>query len=523
MKREFPKKSRTVSRRDLFLTGGAAGVLSAVPVSAAAPTRAEPPPDVYTRLGVKPFINCTATLTINGGSRQLPEVIEAIEQAAHYHVDLDELMEGAGKRLSELLQVEWAMVTCGAASALSHATVACIAGTDPERMKQIPDLTGLKNEVIVPKSSQNEYFHAVRATGVRMVEVDSLEELESALGPQTAMVIVLGTRWDKPRLSLAEVAPVAKRAGVPVLVDAAADYLVVPNPYIADGADMVAYSGGKIIRGPQTAGLLIGRQDLIRAAFANSAPHHAFGRMMKVSKEEIVGMVTAVEVWFSKRNLDSEYKEWEGWYDHISKKVQAVDGVTTQVRPPGRGSPFPALNVEWDETKIGLTSGEVGDILLGGSPRIMTHASGDGHSLLIRPAAMKPEEYKIVADRLAEIFRSAPKPKEHSPAPPAAELSGRWDVEMKFVRGQASHMLFLEARGNSVEGTHVGTRQRTDMKGTVDGDKVRLRSSMPFQGTRVAYDFEGTISADRMSGTVKLGEYPSATWTAVRRRTSGSA
>lgn len=489
---------------------------------AATPARTEPPPDVYTRIGVKPFINCTATLTINGGSRMLPEVIEAIEQASHYHVDLDELMEGAGKRLSELLQVEWAIVTSGAAAALSHATVACIAGTDPEKMKQIPDLTGLKNEVIVPKSSQNEYFHAVRATGVRMVEVDSEEELRSALGPQTAMVVVLGTRWDKPRLSLAEVAPIAKSAGVPVLVDAAADYLMVPNPYIAQGADLVASSGGKITRGPQSAGILMGRKDLVRAAFANSAPHHAFGRMMKVSKEEIVGMVTAVETWFSQRNLESEYKEWEGWYDHISKKVQGVDGVTTKVTPPGRGSPFPALTVAWDPAKIGFNAGEVGEQLLGGSPRIMTHASGQGHSLLIRPAAMKPEEYKLVASRLEEIFRGAPKPKDHSPAAPVADISGRWDVAVKFVRGDATHLLFLEARGNKVEGTHVGTRQRTELKGMVDGDKVRLRSLMPFQGTRVEYEFAGTLAGDRMSGKLTLGEYPDATWTAVRHSSGES-
>ncbi|MCW5978914.1 MAG: aminotransferase class V-fold PLP-dependent enzyme [Bryobacteraceae bacterium] len=519
MKRQLSRKSRAVSRRDLFCVGGvtaAAGALSSFP-AVAAPGRTEPPPDVYTRLGVRPFINCTATLTINGGSRMLPEVIEAIEQASHYHVDLDELMEGAGKRLAELLKVEWAIVTSGAAAALSHATVACIAGTDPEKMKQVPDLTGLKNEVVVPKSSQNEYFHAVRATGVRMIEVDSEEELRSALGPQTAMVIVLGTRWDKPRLSLAEVAPIAKAAGVPVLVDGAADYLIVPNPYIAEGADLVAYSGGKITRGPQSAGLLIGREDLVRAAFANSAPHHAFGRMMKVGKEEIVGMVTAVEVWFSQRNIESEYKLWEGWYDHISAKIQSVDGVSTRVRGPGRGSPFPSLSVEWDLSRIGLTAGEIGQKLLGGNPRIKAHASGDGNSLLIRPAAMKPEEYKQVADRLLEIFRNAPKPRDHSPAPPAGDVSGRWDVEVKFVRGEASHLLFLEARGNEIHGTHIGTRQRTDLKGSIDGDKVRLRGMMPFQGTRVAYDFEGTLSGDRMSGKLGLDEYPSATWTAVRR------
>ena len=204
-------------------------------------------------------------------------------------------------------------------------------------------------------------------------------------------------------------APIAKKAGVPILVDAAADYLIVPNPYIALGADLVAYSGGKILRGPQTAGLLLGRKDLVRAAWANSAPHHAFGRAMKVSKEEVVGMVVAVETFVNKRNMQAEFREWESWYAHISERITQVPGVKTQVRGPQRGGPFPTLSVSWDPAQVGLTASEVGELLLDGEPRIMSHASGDGHSFAIRPVAMRPDDYKIVADRLAQIFRSAPK------------------------------------------------------------------------------------------------------------------
>jgi len=514
------KSGRSVTRRELFRSGGVAaavGLSGTAPADASvAASRTEPSPDVYTRLGVKPFISCTATITINGGSRLLPEVIEAVEQASHYHVNLDQLMEAAGRRLAELLKVEWAMVTSGAAAALTLATAACVAGTDPERMKQLPDLTGLKNEVIIPRSSRNEYFHAIRTVGVRVVQVDSPEELRAAINQHTAMVTILGNRFENVRLSLEEVAPVVKKAGIPILVDAAADYLIVPNPYIGAGADLVCYSGGKILRGPQSAGLLFGREDLVRAAFANSAPHHAFGRMMKVSKEEIVGMVTAVEVWLAKRNLQAEYTEWEGWYDHIARRITSLEGVTTRVLPPSRGGPFPVLRIEWDPARIDLTAGELYKSLLQGEPSIMTHASGDGHSFLLRPAAMKPGEYKIVAERLYEIFRNAPKPTGRSLAPPKFDVAGRWNVEVKFLLGEARHLLFLETEGNSITGTHAGSRSRGEVRGSIDGDKVRFRSVLPCEESDLSYIFEGTVSGDRMSGELDLGEYPKARWTAVR-------
>src|SRR5579863_4727899 len=284
------KRSRNlVSRRELFQTGGAvAAGLAAGQTAHAAPTAS---PDVFTRIGVRPFINCTATLTINGGSLMFPEVIAAMEQASHYHVDLDELMEGVSKRLAQLLQVDWAIVTAGTAAALTHATSACLVGTDAEKIQRLPMLEGLKDEVIMPRESRNVYDHAVRTLGVKVIEVNSAEELRRAIGPHTAMIEVLGNHFGKANFDLKDVAPIANEHGIPVLVDAAADYLIVPNPYLALGADLVAYSGGKIIRGPQGAGLLLGRKDLVRAAWANSAPHHSFGRALKVTKEEIAGML----------------------------------------------------------------------------------------------------------------------------------------------------------------------------------------------------------------------------------------
>ncbi|MBI2686308.1 MAG: aminotransferase class V-fold PLP-dependent enzyme [Acidobacteria bacterium] len=506
------KRKNGIDRRDMF---SAAALLAGSGTANAAATAATP--DVYSRLGVRPFINTTATLTINGGSRLLPEVIAAIEQASHFHVNLDELMEKASARLAELLKVESGLVTSGAAASLSHATAACIVGADPEKMQQLPDLRGLKNQVVMPRESRNVYDHATRTLGVEIVEVNSTAELESALGPRTAMVQVLGEHFGGSNFGLAQVAPIAKKAGVPILVDAAADYLIVPNPYIALGADLVAYSGGKILRGPSTAGLLVGRKDLIRAAWANSAPHHAFGRAMKVSKEEIVGMVVAVETFLQKRNLQDEFREWESWYAHISERIMQVPGVKAQVRGPQRGGPFPTLTVSWDPMLIGLTAGDVGKQLSDGEPRIASHASGNGNSFLIRPVALRPGDHKIVAERLTQIFKSAPKGvKKSPPAPPSVAISGRWDVNVQYITGAAGHKLFLSANGNKITGTHFGWALEGKLSGAMDGDRVDFRSVLPVGGQTLTYAFTGKVDGDTMSGDIDMGEYGKARWTARR-------
>lgn len=494
----------------------AAGLAGGSPAKAA-PAKSVSP-DVYTRIGVRPFINCTATLTINGGSQTLPEVIETIEQASHYHVNLDELMEKVGDHLARLLQVEWGIVTAGTASGLMYGTAGCIAGSDPEKMQRLPNLHGLKDEVIMPRESRVVYDHAVRTLGVKIIEVNSADELRNAISPHTAMIEVLGNHFGGAKFDLKDVAPIAKKAGIPILVDAAADYLIVPNPYIALGADMVAYSGGKIIRGPQTAGLLVGRRDLIRAAWANAAPHHAFCRGAKVSKEEIAGMLRAVEIWRTGRDITGDFKEWESWYAEMSEQITKTPGVRTKVRPPARGGPFPTLSVSWDPDKIGLTAGEVGKMLLNGEPRIMTHAEGENHEFLIRPVALKPGEYKVVAQRLHEVFSSAPGMAKQKPAlaAPAADVSGAWDVEIAYEVGSAKHKLFLNAIGNKISGSHEGWAYQGDLRGEVDGDRVHFRSSIPAEGTHLSYTFTGSVSGDAIAGDVNLGEYGKARWKAKR-------
>ncbi len=506
---------RGISRREVFRTGGeVAGIAWLSTPARAAKSRTD---NIYTRIGVKPFINLTATYTINGGALSFPEVKRAVEEASHYPVNIDELMDKVGARIAALLGGESAMVTAGCAAALAHATAASVAGADPETMQQLPDLTGLKDQVIMPKQSRNPYDHAIRSVGVKVIEIDTREDFTRALSDRTALIAVLGTGEPKGKVRLEEMVAAAHARGIPVLVDAAAELPVTPNPYVARGADLVAYSGGKFLRGPQCAGVLLGRKDLIRAAWLNSSPHHAFGRSMKVGKEEIMGMLAAIELWKGKYDLQADYRTWTEWYHTISEKITAIPGVTAKVQGPAGASPYPVLAVAWDPQQVAITAGEVGRMMLDGEPRIMSHAEGEGYSFQIRPVAMQPGEDKMVAARLAEILAAAPKSRAEHVKPPAADVSGEWEVTIQFVRGAAHHKLELKADGNAVAGTHFGARSSAQLKGKVDGDRVVLRSALPCHGTELPYTFRGELAVGRMSGEVDLGEYSQARWTAQRK------
>ena len=522
------KDDRAVwSRRDVFRVGSfatAAGVIGGLSVAEAVPgaPAQEEGAEVYTRIGVRPFINLTATLTINGGALTLAEVRDASRRAAEYAVNMDELMERAGARIAELMGCEAAIVTSGGAAALTQATAACVAGTDPELIQQLPDLTGLRDEVIIPRESRNVYDHAFRALGVRMVEVDTAEAFHAAIGPRTAMVAVLGSAEAEGATRLEDMAAAAHKAGVPVLVDAAPELPRRPHQYLSRGADLVAHSGGKVLRGPQCAGLLLGRKDLVWAAFMNGAPHHSVGRMMKVGKEEVLGMLAAVEVLMT-RGIDDDFNEWKSWLQDISDIVTQVPGVKAELQDPAGVNPYPTMVIEWDPERRGITAGEVYDQLLAGEPRIMSHASGEGYSFRVRPPAIRPGDQVLAGRRIAEVLRKAPRGvTKKAFAPPAADLSGRWDLDVQYSRGAATHRLTLVMNGNRLDGMHNGRRLEGVVTGTVDGDEVRMRSSMPFEGARVGFRFDGKIQGQTMAGEVDLGEYGKARWTA-RRSQSGAS
>src|SRR6266404_3684846 len=328
-------KTNIVSRRELFRRGGTLAALSTAVRGTAAAARPtlEIGKNIYQSIGVRPVINCKGTFTIISGSQTLPDVKRAMDEASRHYVNLDELMEGVGKRLAELTGAEWGIVTAGCAAAITHVTAACIAGSNPEKMQRLPNLNGLKSEVIIPHYSRNEYDHAVRMLGVKVIEPRDRTEYEAAFNERTAMVYILAGRGDDGPLGTQVAASIARQKGVPLMVDAAAEVLTIPSVHLGRGATVVGYSGGKCIRGPQCAGLALGDKSLLQAAWLNSAPHHAFGRSLKVGKEEIMGMLAAVEAW-SKRDHRAEYAQWGAWLDHISDRVTKIPGVTTEYVQP---------------------------------------------------------------------------------------------------------------------------------------------------------------------------------------------
>jgi L-seryl-tRNA(Ser) seleniumtransferase len=249
----------------------------------------------------------------------------------------------------------------------------------------------------------------------------------------------------------------------------------------------------------------------------NGAPHHAVGRMMKVGKEEIIGMLAAVEALMS-RGIDDDFRRWMSYLQEISDIVTHVPGVRTAMQKPAGDTPYPWMTIEWDPAQVGITAGDVYDQLLEGEPRVMSHAAGDGYSFRVRPPAIRPGDQTLAGRRIAEVLRRAPKgvPKKTTVSAPAVDVAGTWEADVHYSRGTARHKLLLVTRGNRVDGSHIGRRLQGAVSGTVEGDRVRLRSSLPHEGTRLTYRFDGTVHGQTIEGEVDLGEYGKARWTARR-------
>ena len=483
-----------------------------------------PGKEIYRSIGVEPVINCRGTFTIIGASVELPEVRAAMDAAAQQFVQLDELAEAVGRRLAELTGAEWGMVSAGCAAGLKHVAAACVAGGNPEKLLRIPDLTGLdKTEVVAPRSARSAYDHAIRNIGVKMITVETAEELERALSSRTAM-IYLSAGGSGP-LSLENVAKMAKPRDIPILVDAAAEVLTIPNVHLQRGATVVAYSGGKAICGPQCAGLLLGRKDILLSAWQASSPHHGPGRDNKVGREETLGMLAAVEAWV-KRDHEAEWKKWLAYLDTIAKRVSQIEGINTSVREPaGLSNKSPALAISWDPAKLHVTGEEIAEEVARTRPRIAlgagalrrSEAAAESASTAISITAwmMQPGDDKVVAQRLFEVLsrKRSPKP---APAAPAADLSGRWDVEVAFFSSKSQHTLTLEQNGNRLRGSHKGDFSVRDVFGTIEGDQIRLQSTDSKPGDSITFTFSGALAGEQFSGPVYMGEYLNAKFTAKR-------
>jgi D-glucosaminate-6-phosphate ammonia-lyase len=519
-----PKQGAT--RRELFHIGNSlmlpALLGGSQAMAATGPLR--PGRDIYRSIGVEPVINCRGTFTIIGASVELPEVRAAMDAAAQQFVQLDELAEAVGWRLAELTGAEWGMVSSGCAAGLKHVAAACVAGGNPEKLLRIPDLTGFdKTEVVAPRSARSAYDHAIRNIGVKMITVETAEELERALSSRTAM-IYLSAGGSGP-FALENVAGMAKPRDIPILVDAAAEVLTIPNVHLQRGATVVAYSGGKAICGPQCAGLLLGRKDILLSAWQASAPHHGPGRDNKVGREETLGMLAAVEAWV-KRDHEAEWKKWLSYLDTIAKHVSRVDGINTAVREPrGLSNKSPVLAISWDPAKLHVTGEEVAEEMARTKPRIALGAGGlrrggavsesSTTSIDITAWMMQPGDDKVVAERLFEVLSRKRSPKA-APAAPAMNISGRWDVEVAFFSSKSQHMLTLEQNGNLLRGSHKGDFSVREVFGTIEGDQIKLQSTDSKPGDSITFTFSGSLSGDMFSGPVYMGEYLNAKFTATR-------
>jgi L-seryl-tRNA(Ser) seleniumtransferase len=355
--------------------------------------------NVYTRIGVKPIINGRGTWTYLSAALELPEVRAAQEEASRHFVNIFDLQRAVGRRLAELTGAESGMITAGAAAAIASATAGCIAGTDPARVWQLPDTTGMKSEVVMI-GGRIAFDSAIRLTGGKLVLVDSLDQAANAINANTAMIYTTTTSDRLPK----EIA-IAKRASVPIFLDAADG--VPPIGKLRDfakmGCDLYTVSGGKGLCGPQCSGLLLGRKDLIDAALANSSPWEgAVCRPMKVGKEEIIGCLAAVEAWYH-MDVDVLNKEWQARVERIEKLIQTVPGVNTSIDTPDGGNSYPTLTVNWDEKAWGYSIQNCADDLLAGTPSIAVLTNDNPSDVLSRPSNTMHKAREAANDRLQII------------------------------------------------------------------------------------------------------------------------
>ncbi len=393
----------------------------AVPLHAAkAPERTpQAGPDYYDKLGVTKVINAAGTYTFLTASIMPPSVQAAVAQAAKHPVRLNELQKAAGEYLAKRLQCEAALVTAGAASALTLGTAACITVTNSAAVRQMPtEMNGLKNEVIVQKAHRYDYDHALLNCGIRFVEVETLEQYQNAFTDKTMMAHFFNAAEDG-QISRADWIRVAHQHGVPCFNDAAADVPPISNlwNYTKMGFDLVTFSGGKGIRGPQNAGLLLGRKDLIAAAVANDMPiSNAIGRGMKVAKEQIVGMVAAVD-WFLDQSDESMEAEFRRRADRVSDYLKNIPTIRSKIVVPEVANHVPHLLLNYDRNRVNISARDVAEQLRRGSPSIeLNPATGAENSrglttepdtVVVGVWMLQPGEEMIVAKRLHEVLSKA--------------------------------------------------------------------------------------------------------------------
>jgi uncharacterized pyridoxal phosphate-dependent enzyme len=365
--------------------------------------------NVYDELGVTTVINGQGTMTMLGGSLIRPEVEAVMAAAGQHFVNIPDLEVAAGNRIAQMLKLPegyTALVTSGAAGAMTCGLAGILTGDNPQFIQQLPDLTGMRSEVIIQKSHRNPFDHQLRATGVKLVEIETRDDLRKAVNPRTAMMHFTNFADAVGQIKVEEWAKLGKEYHVPTFIDAAADTPPVSHlwDYTNMGYDLAAFSGGKAIRGPQCAGLLIGRKDLIAYALLNNSPHEdTLGRGQKVGKEEIVGMVKALELYLSEDH-QALNKEWWNRLDTVSHQISQVGGVSTAYYVPAIANHVPTMQINWDPRRIALTPQQASQYLKGLKPKIVLGTSEIG--LEMNSFMLKPGEEKTIAEQLVKMFHT---------------------------------------------------------------------------------------------------------------------
>jgi len=385
---------------------GSSVPLGSVMASTAACSRAKR--DLFKELGLRTFINAAGTYTAMTASLMPEEVKQAWLDASEEYVLLDEVQDKVGEKIAEMCHAEAATVTAGCYSALVLGMAGVLTGNDPKKAGQLPDLTGMKSEVITQKSHNQGYVHALTLTGIKLIEVETVEDVENAINENTAMMWFLNYAGPEGKIKDKEWVALGKKYNIPTMNDMAADVPPVENlwKYNDMGFDLVCISGGKGLCGPQSAGILMGRKDLIAAARLNAPPRSiTIGRGMKVNKEEIIAMYVALEKYINKDH-DKEWKEWENRVALIESAAKQIDGVTTTVSVPPVANHTPTLNISWDINKVKVTRDEFLDRLRKGNPSIEVMGGRD-NSVNLTVFMLKPGQDKIVAARIQEELKNA--------------------------------------------------------------------------------------------------------------------
>lgn len=364
--------------------------------------------DVLKELGVRTFINAAGTYTAMTASLMPKEVMDTILTSSQRFAMLDEVQDKVGAKIAELCHAEAATVTAGCWSAMVLGLAGVLTGTDRKKISQLPNLEGMKNEVIVQKSHNVGYVHALTNTGVTIIPVETVADVEKAINSRTAMMWFLNYQAPDGQIQHEEWVALGKKHGIPTMIDMAADVPPVENlwKYNDMGFDLVCVSGGKAMKGPQSAGLLMGRKDLIEAARLSAPPRGGtIGRGMKVNKEEILGMYVALEMYIKKDHA----KEWQSWEDkvfYISEMAKKAGNITTDVTVPPIANHTPYLQIEWDKSYYNLTRQQLQEKLRSGNPSIEVMGSTD-NSISLTVFMLNPGEEKTVAKRILEEINAA--------------------------------------------------------------------------------------------------------------------